>query len=281
MFSTIWYDYLSTHVNWLSLCASLSLHFHYPLPWRNESDDDNREDVVVFHSSISGVYSCIKPAWYEPDRFMLGKARWSWSTWLSSTVAIEYDMGPFSCEATSRSKAAQLVTKLVSTTLLTWMSWFVSGELTWQLLLTIWLLELSRFGSFMKGSRFSSSLQDLPISSRSWSIVSSLNIWDEDVALAMSPPPLREAPPMGLLKVLWRSFFLKIRHTTHPSSCDASPIIVTTLNIPQLLTYIREVHILYLVFNRACLIPLDPHHFTCNSSESCFTIVILSAFFLV
>lgn len=242
--TTIWYDYIFLHkceMSYVCVPLSLSLHFRYPLPfdtWQNGPGDDDRDDVVVFHSSISGVYSCVKPAWYEADRFRLGygdrtegKARWSWPTWLSLTAVIEYDVGPLSCEATRRSKAAQLVTKLVSTTLLTWILWLVSGELTWQLLIA-WLLGLSRFGSFMKGSRFSSSLQDLPISSRNWSRVSSLKIWD-DVVFGVSPPPLREAPPTGLFRVLWRFFFLKIRHTTHPSSCDASPIILTTLNIQK------------------------------------------------
>lgn len=223
----------------MCVSISLSLHFRYPLPfdtWQNGPGDDGRDDVVVFQSSISSVYSWVKPAWYEADRFRLGygdrtegKARWSWSTWLSLTAAIEYDVGPLSCDATRRSKAAQLVTKLESTTLLTWILWLVSGELTWQLLI-VWLLGLSRFGSFMKESRFSSSLQDRPISSRNCSRVSSLKIWDD---VPMSPPPLREAPPTGLFRVLWRFFFLKIRHTTHPSSCDASPIIFTTLNIQK------------------------------------------------
>lgn len=235
--------YLSTQM-WnvlMCVCLSLSLHFPYPLPfdtWQNGSEDDDRDDAVVFHSSISAGCSCDKSSWYEPGRFRLGygdrregKARWSWSAWLSSAAAIEYDMGPLSCEATRRSKADQLVTKLVSTTLLTWTTWFVSGELTWQLLLNVWLLGLSRFGSFMKGSRFSSSLQDRPISSRNCSRLSSFKNWDEDDVLAMPPPPLREASPMGLFRVLWRFFFLKIRHTTHPSSCDASSIIITTLNI--------------------------------------------------
>lgn len=221
--------------NVFSVCVSLSLPFTYPLPldtWKNGPDDDDRDDVVVFHSSNSAGCSCDNPSWYELDRFRLGygdrregKARWSWSAWLSSTAEIE---GPFSCEATSRSKADQLETKRVSITLLIWITWFVSGELTWQLLLNVWLLGLSRFGSFMRGSRFSSSLQDRPISSRNCSKLSSLKNWDEDDVVAMSPLPLREAPPMGLFRVLWRFFFLKIRHTTHPSSCDASPMIVTT-----------------------------------------------------
>lgn len=54
-------------------------------------------------------------------------------------------------------------------------------------------------------------------SNRDWALLVSV-VMDEVVVLMIVLPEL----------ILWRFFFLKIRQTTHPSSCAASPTIIGT-----------------------------------------------------